>query len=75
MKKSTFQSVTANRTYPCALARLAMQTQVESVGGDKPIDECKPNDGEEQVACRQVLARLVKAISVAHSVGKTPQDF
>ena len=49
--------------------------QVEFVGGDKPKDELKPVDDPCVLGYKQALQDLVKAVGVAHFLGKTPESF
>ena len=52
-----------------------MHTKVEFAGGDKPADECKNLSEEEMDSYKSALAEVVKAVSIAHCVGKTPDNF
>ena len=51
------------------------QAQVNYVGGDKPHEECKDLDSEDVESFRAALTDLVKAVSIAHALGKTYQDY
>lgn len=42
---------------------------------DKVAGECKDLDTEEVIHYKDALAELVKAVSIAHAVGKGPTDF
>lgn len=48
---------------------------MDFVGGDKEKHLCKDLVSDEVDAYRAALAELVKAVSVAHSLGKNPGDF
>lgn len=42
---------------------------------DKVAGECKDLENEEVINYKDALAELVKAVSIAHAVGKGPTDF
>ena len=45
------------------------------MGGDKEAEKCKKMDDEEVISYKSALADLVKAVSIAHFLGKTQDDF
>lgn len=49
--------------------------QVEYVGGDKPRSECKDPGSDAAVHYKEALGSLVRNVSVAVLLGKTPEDF
>lgn len=49
--------------------------QVDFVGGDKPKEDCKDVKSDEVENYRQALQELVKAVSIAHALGKTLSDY
>ena len=42
---------------------------------DKVAGECKDLNAEAVILYKDALAELVKAVSIAHAVGKGPTDF
>jgi len=52
-----------------------VHNKVEFAGGDKPADECKDISEEQIDSYKSALAEIVKAVSIAHCVGKTPENF
>lgn len=52
-----------------------LTAELDFAGGDKPLEKLKPLDSDEVIGYQNALADLVKTVSVAHFVGKTPTDF
>ena len=48
---------------------------MEYVGGDKPRSECKDPGSDTAVHYKEALGSLVRNVSVAVLLGKTPEDF
>ena len=49
--------------------------EVDYLGGDKDMEICKDPFSEEMVHYKDALTELVKAVSIAHFLGKSPEDF
>ena len=45
------------------------------MGGDKEAELCKKLDDPEVTTYKLALQELVKAVSIAHYLGKTMDDF
>ena len=50
-------------------------TKVDFVGGEKDAEACKSHELDEVLAYKAALTELVKAVSIAHYLGKGPDDF
>lgn len=50
-------------------------TEINFVGGDKPVAKCKPLDDEVVVAYLDSLTELVKAVGIADSLGLSLEDI
>eukprot|EP00438_Fugacium_kawagutii_P012769 Skav214218 [mRNA] locus=scaffold489:544926:549630:+ [translate_table: standard] len=67
---------TRNIALSLQAAQMFVAASVEFVGGDKPVDELKMAlDSDQATAYIQALQDLVKAISIADSMGKSMKDF
>ena len=71
-----FQHVSTACVFACFLQQpcIENQSKVEFVK-DKVAGECKDLENEEVINYKDALAELVKAVSIAHAVGKGPTDF
>ena len=49
--------------------------EVDYLGGDKGAETCKEPLSEEMVDYKDALTDLVKAVSIAHFLGKKTEDF
>ena len=70
-------------SYACACIAARIQrylvqfihAQVNFMGGDKEAELCKKLDDPEVTTYKLALQELVKAVSIAHYLGKTMDDF